>query len=127
MGLNGAQYLLSMAFDLDVAPLGTQFAIGCNQESAANDTHEFAAIERFLTDHIEFPAQLLVRIGDQVERELLLGFEFLVRGQAITRNAQHDGLLAAEFRVQSAEIQTLLRASRCAVFGIEIQNDVLAA
>ncbi len=45
---------------------------------------------------------------------------------AVARGAENNGLLAAELRVQVAEVFALLGATGRAVLRVEVQNDILA-
>src|SRR5262249_34259909 len=84
------------------------------------------AIKSLLFDDIESPAELLVRIAEQLEGQLLLHLELLVRGQAVARHPDdtHPGL--AEGGVQAAEILRLARAARRHVFGVEVEDQLLS-
>ena len=76
--LDRVEYLLCMALYLNLAPLMSKLASLVDHECAALDAHEFSAVQRFLMDHVELGAQLLIWVGQQIKREFLFRFEFLV-------------------------------------------------
>ena len=114
-------------FDLHLAPFLSQFAVLVNEEGTPHNAHELPAVERFFLDDVELFAELLVRIRNEIKGKALLFPEFLVRGNAVTRNAKNDRVLAPKFGVQRAEITAFGRAAGRAVFRVEIDDDVLAA
>src|SRR5690606_4167639 len=68
------------------------------------------------------PAELLVRIGDQVEREAVLRLELLVRSDAVAGHAEHGDAEPLELAVQVAEPLALQRAARRVVLRVEVQH-----
>ncbi len=52
-----------MAFYLNLAPFLAQLAVGVDQERAAHDAHELAAVQGFFLDDVELLAELLIRVG----------------------------------------------------------------
>ena len=78
-------------------------------------------------DYVELLAEALIRVGQEIEREALFFLELLMGCDAVSRNTQNDGLGALELAVQSAEVAALGRAAWCAVFRVEIQDNVLAS
>src|SRR5690242_2579676 len=63
----GFEDFLGMTCNLYLAPLAAQNTRTIDQERAAFDPHELAAVQGFFTDHIEQPAQLFVGIAQQME------------------------------------------------------------
>jgi len=116
-----------MPRDLDLAPFAPELAVRIDKEGATLDAHELAPIKGFLLDDVKLAAEFLVRIREQVERQLLLGLEFLVRGETVPRGAEDNGLLAPELRVQVPEVLAFLCAAWRCVLGVEVQHNVLAA
>ena len=84
------------------------------------------AVHLFQLDHVELPANRFVAIGDQLEREALLGLEVLVRLEAIPRDAEDDRVGGLELADLVAEVAALGGAARGAVLGIEIDHYLLA-
>ena len=97
-----------------------------DEERAAHDTHELAAVQAFFLDDIEFPAQNLVGIRQQVEFEPLLVLELFVRSDAVPGYAENDRVRASEFSVQSTEIPALGGTARCTVLRVEVDDHVLS-
>jgi hypothetical protein len=62
-----------------------------------------------------------------MERELHLGAEGLVRAQGVARDAVDVAAGALERGVAVAEVRALLRAAGRVVFGIEVEDELLAA
>lgn len=104
-----------------LAPLLVEFACLVNQECTALDAHELASIEALLLYDVELPAKLFVRIRQELKRKFLLCLEFLVRSEAVSRNAEYDGVGTPEFCMQVAEILSFGRTTRCCVFWVEIE------
>lgn len=71
-------------------------------------------------------AEHLLCVGQQFERQILLGFEVVVRTQAVARYAGDDAASLDERGEKVSELLRFCRATRSAVFGIEIQNDDLS-
>ena len=66
-----------------------------------------------------------VGIGDEVEGQLVLGDEPLVRGGGISANAQHLVTQSEEPLVVVAQVTGLGGAARRAVLGVEIKDELL--
>src|SRR5690606_32146931 len=111
---------LGVAGDLDLAPLGSDAAVGIDQEGAALDAEELAAVQRFLPDDVEGLAQGLVGVGDQVEAETLLRAEVGVRLHRILRHAEDLGAGAAEPGQQGVELQAFGGAAGGGILRVEV-------
>src|SRR3972149_512286 len=85
--LNKVEYLLGMAGNLDAAPLAADCAPGVEHERAALDAAHLLAVHLLHLDHAELLAGFLVLVCEQLERELHLRLEVLVRLQAVARHA----------------------------------------
>src|ERR1700693_1835230 len=85
------EHFQCVTLDLDAAPLPAQHALGVDQKCAALDAQHFASVQVFFPDDVEQPAHLLVGVGQQGERITHLVAEFLVRGEAVARDAEDGG------------------------------------
>src|SRR5215470_9947612 len=68
-----------VAGNLDVAPLAQQAAVRADQERRADDADVLAAVQRLFGDHVERLAPGLVSVGDEIEIQIVLGDEAVVR------------------------------------------------
>src|SRR5688572_12560092 len=118
------EYFLCVPEHFHLAPLSAQHAVGIDEESAAFDTQIFSAVKALFPDDIEELAELLLLIGQQLERQLLLGLEFLMRRYAVARYTNYLCLSLAKRRMQVAELLALQRAARCHVFRVEIEDEL---
>src|SRR5690606_12284962 len=108
--------------DLHLPPFLPEHALGVDQKGAALDAEHAPPAHVLLADHVEQLPEPLVRAGDQLEREALLGLELLVRGEAVPRDAEHADAEALEGPVEIAEALALERAARRRVLRIEIEH-----
>ena len=69
----------------------------------------------------------VIRVGEQREREVVLGLELRVRGLLVGADAQHDGAGALERGPPVADVAGLPCAAGRVVLGIEVEDDRLAA
>jgi len=122
LGWDGVQYGLGMARDFYAAPLLREMALGVDQKRAAHDPQVGLAVEHLLVDHVEGLAPGFVGVGDERERQLLLGGEIGMTAHAVARHADDDGVARGEFGVQVAEVLRLAGAGGGAVLGVEINN-----
>ena len=116
-----------MTLYLDLSPFAAKFSTLVYEKRTALHAHEFSAVQGLFLDDVETPAEFLVRVRQQVERELLLFPKFVVRRDTVSRSAKNDGLLSAKFAMQIAEILALGCTARCRVLRVEIDNDFLPA
>ena len=93
-----------MAFDANFAPFIAQYALAVDQERAAHDPHDFAAIHVFFMDNVKLCAEFFLGIRQQVERKLLLGFEIFVGFQAVPGHTQNGCVQRLELVVKISEI-----------------------
>ena len=115
-----------MAFDSHFAPFLPEFAFSVDQEGTANNAHEFAAVHVFLLNYVKLLAQCLIRIGQQVKWEILFRLEIFVRLQAVTRYAENFRIVLTELLIAVTKILPFQGATGCAVFGVEIEQEVRA-
>src|SRR6188768_2526066 len=96
----GFEDFLGMACNLHLAPFVAQNTGTVDQERAAFDTHVLAAVQAFLADDVEEPAELLLHITQQMEGQGFLVAKFVVGLEAVAGYAQHHGSGAPELRMQ---------------------------
>src|SRR5437879_7791210 len=77
VGFNKIEHLLSVARNLDAAPLAPDHAIAVEDEGAALDAAHLLAVHVFHLHDAELVANLLALVGEQLERKLHLGLEVL--------------------------------------------------
>src|SRR5690606_26322277 len=122
----GLEHLVDVSRDLHAAELAAQGAAPVEDERRALDAHVGAPVERLLADHAERAAELLVGIGDELERETVLRLEALVRREAVARDAVDHRIEPAELVVAVADVAAFPGAARRVVLGIEVEHDVAA-
>src|SRR5690606_18532909 len=123
--LESVEHGRGMAGDLDLAPCGADDPVRVDQEGAAFDADELAAVQLLRLDHVEGAAQLLVGVADQVEVEALPVAEVAVRADRIPRYPEDRGAQLAELRQQGVEVPALGGAAGGGVLGIEVQHQPL--
>src|SRR6266511_4572980 len=74
-------------------------ALLVDHKVAANDAHELLAHERLLAPHAVGLGDRVLLVGQQDERQVVLGLELLVRLHAIGADAEHDRVLLLDLRV----------------------------
>src|SRR3954464_12550181 len=70
---------LHVAGHLHAAPFALKYALSIDQKSTAIDTHVLAPVEGLFTDDVEQPANLLVFVRQQLERQVFPGPKLIVR------------------------------------------------
>jgi hypothetical protein len=126
-GLQGSQYLGCMAVGLDAAPLSSESSVAVDEEGAAFDTLDLFAVHILQLDDIEQAASSFIGIAEQFERQAQPGFEALVRLDAVARYAPDAAAGLEKLGMQIAELLRLGRAAGCAVLGVEVDHQRLAA
>ena len=116
-----------MARHLDPAPFARQHPLAVDNEGAALDTADFLPVQVLHLHDAELPADRLVGVRQQLERELHLRLEALVRLQRVARDAVDVGAGLLELLEGVAEIRALLRAAGSVVAGVEVQDQLVAA
>jgi hypothetical protein len=64
-------------------------------------------------------------VGEERKRQAVLGLELRVRSLAVRADAVDDRAGALELAPRVADVACLLRAPRCVVLGIEVEDDRL--
>src|SRR5687768_14291746 len=116
-----------MTWDLDPAPFTHEHPFLVDDEGAALDAADFLPVHQLLLHDTELPADRLIRIRKQIEREPHLFLEALVGGERVARNAEHPGAGAPELRMEVAEVGALGGAAGRVVLGIEVQDHLGSA
>src|SRR5271155_1038205 len=83
-----------MAGHFDLVPDLAHHAVLVDQKGGALDPHVFAAIHALLDPHAIGFGHLAVGVGAQDERQLVLFFELVVRGDRVARHADHHRAVA---------------------------------
>ena len=109
------------------APLARQLAARVEHESAALYAAHLAPVHVFHFDDAEQLARRFFRVGQEFEREAHFRLEAFVRFQAVARDAEDRALEFLELRVEVAEILALGSAAWRVVFGVEVDDDRVAA
>src|SRR5512146_1504470 len=125
-GVDGFEHGGDMSRHLDVAPLALQAAIRSDQERAADHAEVVPAVKDLVVDHVERAAPGLVGIGHQVERQIMLGGEAVVRFHRIARHADDDRVAFGKLGGGVTEVLRLARAAGRVVLRVKIYNDELA-
>jgi hypothetical protein len=68
-----------MLFRLDSGQDCRDFSIGMNDERSPFDPHVLLAVHALFLEHVEFFGQVLVHVGQQRVRQLVLLFKFFLR------------------------------------------------
>ncbi|SCU75720.1 hypothetical protein CNECB9_2480019 [Cupriavidus necator] len=121
------QDLVNMVRHLDAAQLVAHDALAVDDEGAALNAPVLLAIEFFHLDDIEQRAHGFVGVRDQLEGQLKLGLEVLVRADAVARDAEHLHAGFLEILILVAEVHGLRGATRRVVLRVEVQHHRLAA
>ena len=111
-----------MARDLDATPFGAHHALGVDEEGAALDALDLLAIHDLVLDHAEHVAELLFGVGDQLEGQLEVALELVVRGHVVARDAKDDGAGLDEVLVLVTELHRLGGATGGVVLRIEVHH-----
>src|SRR5690606_22162481 len=120
------KHLCGVSVHLDLAPLLPEFPFLIDQERAAFYAEKLAPVKCLLADHVELPAQRLVRIREQVERQFQLFLELFVGRKAVARYSQYNSAGALELCMQVPKILPLGRATGRAGLRVEIQDHLVA-
>src|SRR5262249_25505981 len=118
--------LLGVSLGLDLRPDGGDPALRVDHVRHAVDAHVLAAIERLLAPDLVGLQDLLVRVGDQRERQVVLFGELLVRRLAVRGDAEDRDLAPAEGGPSVAQRAGLFRAPGRVVLRVEVEDDRLA-
>ena len=97
-----------------------------DDESSAESTHVLASVHALFTPNTKFLYQLLVSVGNKREGQVVLFDELLVRLFAVDTYTDYFITGLAQFIVVVAQVAGLGGAARCAVFGVEVENDFLS-
>ena len=116
-----------MARHLDTAPFAREHPFFVDHEGAALDAADFLPVHVLHLHDTELPADRLVGVRQQLERELHLRLEALVRPQRVARDAVDVGAGLLEVLEGVAEVGALLGAAGGVVAGVEVQDQLASA
>src|SRR6516165_7646092 len=115
-----------MTWDLNLSPLVLQAAGAVQQKRTALHPAKLPAVQALRPDDVEQLAHLLLRVGEQWERQRLLRRELIVRGHGVARDADDVRSGLPEGGQQIAEILRFARATGSHVARIEIDDEPAA-
>jgi hypothetical protein len=116
-----------MSGDLHLAPLPHHFALRIEEKGTALDAQIRLAVVVFFLDDIKGAAEDFLRVADQLEGKLLFDAEFLVRSEAVARDADNLRTERGEIGVQRGEILPFRGAAGGSVFRVKIKHRPLPA
>src|SRR5438552_14521882 len=112
------QYLVAMIRGTDSGPHLSDLSIRIDQEGVASGDSRFA-------QRAVLPGHLLIRIGQKLERQTLLGAKVLVAIRRVDADADDDRIELIVFGKVALKIMRLNRAAGSVVFGIEVKHHPL--
>jgi hypothetical protein len=98
-------------------------AFGVDHERGTLDAHRLLAVHVSLLPDAVLLRDVVSRVRQQREGERVLLLELRVRRLIVGADAEDDGTAVTEVRVDIPDAARLRRASRCVVFGIEVEDD----
>ena len=116
-----------MTLGLDLGKHARDLAVGADQEGGALDADAGFAVHVLFFEHTISLRELLVGVGQQRERQVILVFELLLPFRAVGRDAQDDGAGVLDFAVCVAEPARFNRSTGSVGLGEEVEDDVPAA
>ena len=96
-----------------------------DQESGAHDTHEFAAVHRFLLPHAIGLDHAVLFVRGERDRKPMLGLELVLRRYRIGGDAEYLRTGFAERALEAGEVDGLLGAPRGVRPRVEIKHELL--
>jgi SAM-dependent methyltransferase len=114
-----------VALDFDLRPNFQNFARRVDEKRRTLYAFGDLAVHVFFDDHAERVAKLRIDVRKELERNVVLRFEFLMRGDRVAADADNLDAFALEARVCVAELRRFVRSTRCVVFRIKPQNQRL--
>lgn len=127
LSLQRDQHFFRVTLGLDLGEHVRDPTLRINEERGAFDAHNLLAIHVLLFDHIEGLSHLLVRVGEQRERQVILLLKLLQRCGLIGRNAQNYRAGFLYLAVCVAEPARLDSSPWRVSFGEEVHHHVLSA
>ena len=124
---DGFKNLGDVAFDFDLVPRITDFALGINNKRGPFNAHEFLAIHAFFLPHTVIFAGGAILVRGENEVQVMFGFEFIMAIRTVFGNANDLCGNGAKIWFCITEFAGFCRAARCHVLGIEIDHHRLAA
>ena len=116
-----------MALGTDLGEYFLYGAVGCDDDGGADDAHVRLAVHGFFAPGAPGFQDSMVGVGEEGERQAVLGAEFAVRAGLVRADAYDDGAPGQEEVVGVAETAGFLGAAGGVVLGVEIHDDGLAA
>ena len=116
-----------MVLGVDLLDYLGQHSVLIKNESLSDGSHYSLTIHFLFSPDAEGFDPFLVGVSHEVEVQFLLGDEAEVGGGRINADADDLAACPEEFGVVVTEVARLGGAARCAVFGIEIDDERFAA
>jgi hypothetical protein len=118
---------LGVAGDFDAAEDAGEAAVFVDDEGGAFDAEDFFAVHGFFLEDAVEAADGAVGVAEERVRQGVFGGEFFVGGEAVAADAEDKGAGGGELGVEVAKLASFVRSAGCVVFGIEEEDDFLAA
>ena len=115
-----------MPIDLHLGPDRGDVTGLIDQKRRALDAHIVSPVHAFGDPHPIALGDLGAEVGGKLEVQLVLGAKFGVRLEAVRAHADHHGVAAMKLLKVVLEGTGLLSAAAGVVFGIKVQDDVVA-
>ena len=115
-----------MAFGADGIPDFLDFALGIDEEAAANDAEKRTAEELFHAARAVSFNRFQIRIAEKIEIEFVLGFEAGLGFYGIAAHAENDGVELVELLLCVAKLGRFDGSTGGVGFGKEKEDDAMA-
>jgi len=125
--LQVGQHFFRVAFGLYFVEDVLDFAVRTDNKSGPHHAHHFLSVHVLFLVHVKGPANFLIGIGQQRERQFVLLLKFLLRAWSIRRDAQQHGAGILHLSIGVAELAGLDGAAGSIGSRIKIEHDVFSA
>jgi hypothetical protein len=118
---------LGVAGYFDAAEDAGEAAVFVDDECGAFDAEDFFAVHVFFLEDAVKPADGAVGVAEEGVRQGVLGGEFFVGGEAVAADAEDEGAGGGDLGMEVAKLASFVRSAGGVVFGVEEEDDFLAA
>src|ERR1700677_766871 len=122
-GVEGGEDGFGMVLDLNLGEDAADDPLAINDESGALDTHVLAAVERLFDVNTKGLGDLVARITEQREIELVPGDKAVVQGGGVAADANDFGPGLAQLGLMVTEVAGLGGASVGEILGVEVKDE----
>ena len=123
---NRRQNRLNMAGYPNFSPYFAHVAIVVDEKGRARDSHIGAAVILFLLPDAIGLANCAVLVRNQLERQVIFAYEFVMLGDAILRYADDHRISVGKALLVLGKFAGFLGASRRVIARVKIEHDVSA-